>query len=75
MSKEKTKDVVGKMIAYLDQCFALYEQEDKRHITVCIGCTGGQHRSVYCAERLAAHLTEKYPHITVHLIHREQQWK
>ncbi|MBR2802383.1 MAG: RNase adapter RapZ [Erysipelotrichaceae bacterium] len=59
MSKEKTKDVVGKMIAYLDQCFALYEQEDKRHITVCIGCTGGQHRSVSVANYLYEHYKER----------------
>ena len=39
---------------------------------VSFGCTGGQHRSVYCAEHLAFHLAEKYPHVVVHLIHREQ---
>ena len=35
------------------------------------GCTGGQHRSVYCAEHLATHLHEKFG-IEVRLVHREQ---
>jgi hypothetical protein len=42
------------------------------NLMVSFGCTGGQHRSVYCAEHLASHLAEKYPHVTVRLIHREQ---
>ena len=41
-------------------------------LMVSFGCTGGQHRSVYCAEHLAGHLSEKYPHVRVHLSHREQ---
>ena len=38
---------------------------------VNFGCTGGQHRSVYSAEHLAAHLSEKYG-VRIILEHREQ---
>jgi len=33
-----------------------YEREGKTYLTIAIGCTGGRHRSVYVAERLAAQL-------------------
>ena len=42
-------------------------------LMVGFGCTGGQHRSVYCAEHLAAYLAERYPDIRVRLVHREQK--
>ncbi|HLJ63469.1 MAG TPA: RNase adapter RapZ [Stellaceae bacterium] len=35
-----------------------YEREGKTYLTIAIGCTGGRHRSVYVAERLAAWLQE-----------------
>ena len=35
------------------------------------GCTGGKHRSVYCAQHTAQHLNEKYG-VEVHIIHRER---
>lgn len=41
-------------------------------LSVAFGCTGGRHRSVYCAEHLASRLAMKYPDIRVKLIHREQ---
>lgn len=41
------------------------------HLQVCFGCTGGQHRSVYCAENTAKRLHAKYG-VRVHLIHRER---
>lgn len=41
-------------------------------LTANFGCTGGQHRSVFFAERLQRHLREKFPEINIVLSHREE---
>jgi UPF0042 nucleotide-binding protein len=43
---------------FLDQWVPRYESDNRSYLTVSIGCTGGQHRSVYFAERLAEHFRE-----------------
>ena len=35
-----------------------YVAEGKKYLTIALGCTGGRHRSVFVAEKLAAHLAE-----------------
>lgn len=44
------------------------------HLQINFGCTGGQHRSVYCAELMAKFLKETYP-VSVTLRHIEQERK
>jgi UPF0042 nucleotide-binding protein len=53
------KPDVGRYLAqvrdFLDAWLPRFEAENRSYVTICIGCTGGRHRSVYLAEQLAAH--------------------
>jgi RNase adaptor protein for sRNA GlmZ degradation len=51
-----------------------YLQRDFEHLQINFGCTGGQHRSVYCAEAMKKHLESKYK-VKVQLRHIEQEIK
>ena len=48
-----------------------YMERKFTNLMFSFGCTGGQHRSVYCAQHLAEYLAKKY-NITVKVYHREQ---
>ena len=68
----------GEILTFLESVYALVDHHAERFIErdftnlqVAFGCTGGQHRSVYCAEHLAQHLKAKY-NVAIHLIHRER---
>ncbi len=55
--------------AWVERWLPAYLASHRSYLTVAIGCTGGQHRSVYLAERLAASLASAHP--LVRLRHRE----
>lgn len=44
----------------IDQAINEYNQRGFTHLQVNFGCTGGQHRSVYCAEKVSEYISEKY---------------
>jgi UPF0042 nucleotide-binding protein len=46
------------LTALLDPLLPRYVAEGKKYLTIAVGCTGGRHRSVFVAEKLAAHLAE-----------------
>lgn len=68
----------GEIVHFLEHCYSLVDSTVERYLDrgfsnlmVCYGCTGGQHRSVYCAQHTAEHLAGKY-NVKVELVHREQ---
>lgn len=68
----------GEILTFLDHAYAMVDASVKRYIErgftnlmVSFGCTGGQHRSVYCAQHMAEHINKKF-NVKVELVHREQ---
>lgn len=68
----------GEILIFLESVYTLVDhhverfiERDFTNLQVAFGCTGGQHRSVYCAESLAKHLKENH-NVTIKLIHRER---
>ena len=70
--KEPVAIFLDHALAIVSQSVDKYLERHFSHLSVSFGCTGGQHRSVYCAEQLAAALRQRYPDVNVVLHHREQ---
>ena len=70
-SQPLTNELYDDVRHYLDTWLPRYGGSNRSYLTIALGCTGGQHRSVYLADRLYQHYRDKYPQ--VHIRHRELQ--
>lgn len=50
---------IGRALALIDPLLPRMVKEGKKYLTIAVGCTGGQHRSVTVAERIAQHLMDQ----------------
>jgi len=57
--------LLDQLCNWLKPLLPRYEREGKSYLTIAIGCTGGRHRSVYVAERLAEWLRKEGRHVSV----------
>lgn len=64
------QEFLSALFSLVDMSIDKYEDRSYNHLMVSFGCTGGQHRSVYCAEKLAQHLRESQS-VRMTLWHRE----
>lgn len=68
--KEEVEKYLNDAFRMVSEAVEKYVSRDFRHLMVNFGCTGGQHRSVYMAERLAKRLRSAYT-VDVKVWHRE----
>ncbi|EXJ12715.1 MULTISPECIES: RNase adapter RapZ [Nitrincola] len=62
-------DMIHDIVYFLERWLPKIKQDNRSYLTVGIGCTGGQHRSVFIAERLASHFNQLMDNVSVR--HRE----
>ena len=69
MKSPLAKNFVGRIVGLAVDTIPGYIKEGKYSLVIAIGCTGGQHRSVACANEIADHFRELGKHVVV--IHRD----
>jgi UPF0042 nucleotide-binding protein len=52
---DEVKEMFDDIVTFLERWLPRLERSDRNYVTVAVGCTGGQHRSVYLVDRLAQH--------------------
>lgn len=68
MNQPQTEEFYQRFLGLLTTIVPGYKQEGKSSLTIAIGCTGGQHRSVALTQRLGQALGNTYP---AHVTHRD----
>lgn len=68
-NESQAQEMISDIKQYLNRWLPRYEENNRSYITVAIGCTGGQHRSVYVCEKLATEFADSVPNVQVR--HRE----
>ncbi len=57
------RSMIADLIDFLERRIGEFARADRSYLTIAVGCTGGQHRSVYIAEQLAAHFRGSFPQV------------
>jgi UPF0042 nucleotide-binding protein len=60
---ESVRTMITALADFLTARIAEFAQANRSYLTIAIGCTGGQHRSVYIAEALARQFRRVYPQV------------
>lgn len=58
-NQQDVTEMLQDIVAYLEKWLPRFQTNNRSYITVAIGCTGGQHRSVYLCEKLGRHFATK----------------
>ncbi len=62
-SNASVRSMIGDLSEFIQRRVAEFAKANRGYLTIALGCTGGQHRSVYIAEQLAQHFRKHYPQV------------
>jgi RNase adapter protein RapZ len=62
-AQESVAIMIADLSAFLEKRVQEFSVANRSYLTVAVGCTGGQHRSVYIAEKLAEHFRQEHPQV------------
>ena len=65
-AQPEAAEMLGQIQAFLQRWVPAFEDDQRSYLTVAIGCTGGQHRSVYAVEWLARRFDSRYATLVRH---------
>jgi RNase adapter protein RapZ len=57
------RTMIADLTAFLEKRIVEFSLANRSYLTIAVGCTGGQHRSVYIAEQLAQHFRQSFPQV------------
>lgn len=70
-SKPDMQNFLMNVKTLIGEAIEKYIERGFTSLYVAFGCTGGMHRSVYSAERLADYIEHNFPQVRIHLTHKE----
>jgi len=63
------REMLEEIQSFIEHWIPRFERESRNYLTIAVGCTGGQHRSVYLIERLSSYFSQRYASVITR--HRE----
>ena len=65
-AQPEATEMLTQIQTFLTRWLPAFEDDQRSYLTVAIGCTGGQHRSVYAVERLARAFQDRHATLVRH---------
>jgi UPF0042 nucleotide-binding protein len=69
--QQTVQEMFGDIRDFLERWIPRFESDNRAYLNIAVGCTGGRHRSVYMAERLRSHFSDRFDNVLVR--HRETE--